>query len=162
MLRGPCGHGASRRERYTGSEALLIVVRARPSRVRSVTLGPGVRLHLVRTDRFTTTFCRVALHRDLALETTATAVLAPVLRSATAKHPTREALAHRLAEARAIEHERVKLAILATGVDIGGQVRKELFVVQPATEAIVEVTAIGANHHGAEFASQDFPRQLDP
>lgn len=66
--------------------------------VASVALGPGLRLTVVRTDRFTTTYCRVVLQRDLSADTTATAVLAPVLRSATARHPSREALAHRLAD----------------------------------------------------------------
>ncbi|MHC5009381.1 MAG: hypothetical protein ACYTG6_00345, partial [Planctomycetota bacterium] len=61
-------------------------------------VGKGVRLHLLRTDRFTTTLCRVVLHRDLGEEATATALLASVLQSATARHPTREALAHRLAD----------------------------------------------------------------
>jgi predicted Zn-dependent peptidase len=59
---------------------------------------PGVRLHLLRTDRFTTSHCRVVLHRDLGTEAGATAILASVLESATAEHPTREALAHRLAD----------------------------------------------------------------
>ncbi len=62
------------------------------------TLVPGVRLHLLRTDRFTTSYCRVVLHRDLGPEATATAVLGQVLQSATARHPTRAALAHRLAD----------------------------------------------------------------
>lgn len=62
------------------------------------TLQPGVRLHLLRTDRFTTSYCRVVLHRDLGSEATATAVLAQVLQSATARHPTRVDLAHRLAD----------------------------------------------------------------
>jgi predicted Zn-dependent peptidase len=57
-----------------------------------------VRLHLLRTDRFTTSFCRVVLHRDLGSEATATAILGQILQSATARHPTREALGHRLAD----------------------------------------------------------------
>jgi predicted Zn-dependent peptidase len=61
-------------------------------------VAPGVRLHVVTTDRFTTTYCRVALHRELGPAATATAILAQVLQSATARHPTREALAHRLAD----------------------------------------------------------------
>ena len=61
-------------------------------------IAPGVRLHLLRTNRFTTSFCRVVLHRDLGSEATATAILAQVLQSATEKHPTRQALAHRLAD----------------------------------------------------------------
>lgn len=61
-------------------------------------VAPGVRLHLLRTGRFTTTYCRLVLYRDLGPEATATAVLAPVLQSATARHPTRAALAHRLAD----------------------------------------------------------------
>ena len=68
------------------------------ARFRSAVLSPGVRLHLLATDRFTTTVCRVALHRDLGAEATATALLAQVLETATAKHPTREALSHRLAD----------------------------------------------------------------
>jgi predicted Zn-dependent peptidase len=59
-------------------------------------LGRGVRLHVLSTDRFTTSVCRVVWHADLGPDTTATAVLAGVLRTATAKHPTREALARRL------------------------------------------------------------------
>ncbi len=61
-------------------------------------IAPGVRLHLLRTDRFTTSYCRVAFHRDLGAEATATAVLAQVLQSATAKHPSRKALADRLGD----------------------------------------------------------------
>lgn len=61
-------------------------------------VAPGVRLHLLRTDRFTTTVCRVVLHRDLGPEATATSLLGQVLQSATARHPTREALARRLAD----------------------------------------------------------------
>jgi predicted Zn-dependent peptidase len=61
-------------------------------------LAPGVRLHVLPTDRFTTTICRVALHRDLGPEAAATALLAQVLESVTAKHPSREAVAHRLAD----------------------------------------------------------------
>jgi predicted Zn-dependent peptidase len=63
-----------------------------------VALAPGVRAHVLSTDRFTTSVCRVALHRDLGPEATATSLLAQVLESATARHPTREALAHRLAD----------------------------------------------------------------
>ena len=61
-------------------------------------IAPGVRLHLLRTDRFTTSHCRLVLHRDLGAEATATAVLAKVLESATAKHASRQALAHRLGD----------------------------------------------------------------
>jgi predicted Zn-dependent peptidase len=61
-------------------------------------LAPGVRLHVLRTDRFTTTLCRVALHRDLGAEATATAILGQVLQSGTTRHPSREAVAHRLAD----------------------------------------------------------------
>jgi predicted Zn-dependent peptidase len=61
-------------------------------------VAPGIRLHLFRTDRFSTTFCRVVLHRTLDEEAAATAVLGLVLQSATARHPTRQALAHRLAD----------------------------------------------------------------
>lgn len=68
------------------------------ARLQSVTLGKGVRLHLLPTDRFTTTVCRVALHRDLGAEATSTTLLAQVLESATARHPTREAVSHRLAD----------------------------------------------------------------
>jgi predicted Zn-dependent peptidase len=60
-------------------------------------VGPGVRLHLLQTDRFTTSVCRVVLHRDLGPETTATAVLASVLRAASEAYPSRRALAERLA-----------------------------------------------------------------
>ena len=61
-------------------------------------IAPGIRLHLLRTDRFTTSHCRVVLHRDLGAEATATAVLGKVLESATARHPTRQALAHALSD----------------------------------------------------------------
>jgi predicted Zn-dependent peptidase len=61
-------------------------------------LAPGVRLHVLSTDRFTTTFCRVALDREMGPEAAATSILGHVLQSATARHPTREALAHRLAD----------------------------------------------------------------
>lgn len=61
-------------------------------------IAPGVRLHLLRTDRFTTSYCRVALHRDLGPEAGATAVLAQVLQSATRRHPSREALGQRLGD----------------------------------------------------------------
>ncbi|MDF1701928.1 MAG: hypothetical protein P1V36_12285, partial [Planctomycetota bacterium] len=61
-------------------------------------VAPGVRLHLLRTDRFTTSYCRVVLHRDLGPEATATAVLAQVLQSATARHPSHKALADRLGD----------------------------------------------------------------
>ena len=61
-------------------------------------LDPGIRLHLLRTSRFTTSHCRVVLHRDLGAEATATAVLAQVLQSVTARHPTRRALAERLGD----------------------------------------------------------------
>jgi predicted Zn-dependent peptidase len=57
-----------------------------------------VRLTLLPTDRFTTTWCRVAFHRRLGPEATATALLGRVLESATAAHPTRQALAWRLAD----------------------------------------------------------------
>ena len=67
-------------------------------RPRRATLAPGVRLHVLATDRFATTVCRVAFHRDLGREATATALLGQLLGSATADHPTREALAHRLAD----------------------------------------------------------------
>ncbi len=67
-------------------------------RPRSVTLPRGIRLHVLPTDRFATTICRVALHRDLGPEATATSLLGSVLESATARHPSREALAHRLAD----------------------------------------------------------------
>ncbi len=74
-----------------------------PTPVRSdppvtVALGPGARLHVLQSDRFTTTFARVVLHHDLARAATPAALLGPVLRAATARHPSREALAHRLAE----------------------------------------------------------------
>ena len=68
------------------------------ARIRSGRVAPGVRLHLFSTDRFTTTVCRVALHRDLGPEAAATALLAQTLEAATERHPTREALAHRLAD----------------------------------------------------------------
>jgi predicted Zn-dependent peptidase len=61
-------------------------------------LGAGARLHVLPTNRFTTSVCRVVLHRDLGEEATATAVLSQVLRGATERHPTREALAERLAD----------------------------------------------------------------
>ena len=61
-------------------------------------LAPGVRLHLLPTDRFTTALCRVVLHRGLGAEATATSLLALVLQSATARHPTRCDLAHALAD----------------------------------------------------------------
>lgn len=61
-------------------------------------VAPGVRLHLLSTDRFTTALCRVVLHRDLGAEATATSLLALVLQSATGRHPTRRALAHALAD----------------------------------------------------------------
>src|SRR5262245_19151794 len=67
-------------------------------RLRSVTLTKGVRLHVLPSERFTTTLLRVVLHRDLGPEATATSLLAHVLESATARHPSREALAHRLAD----------------------------------------------------------------
>ncbi len=80
-------------------EVTLVPTRAQPdSRIRSGVIAPGVRLHLLPTDRFTTTICRVVLHRDLGGEATATSLLAHVLESATARHPSREALAHRLAD----------------------------------------------------------------
>ena len=76
-----------------------MLTQARPAvRFRSATLAPGVRLHLLSTDRFTTTVCRIALHRDLGPEATRTALLAQVLETATANHPTREAVARRLAD----------------------------------------------------------------
>lgn len=68
------------------------------SRFRSAVVGPGIRLHLLPTDRFTTTLVRVVLHRDLGPEATATSLLSAVLESATENHPTREALAHRLGD----------------------------------------------------------------
>ena len=68
------------------------------TRLKTARLGRGVRLHLLPTDRFTTTICRVVLHRDLGPEATATSLLGLVLESATARHPTREALAGRLAD----------------------------------------------------------------
>lgn len=71
---------------------------AEPARFRSAVVGPGIRLHLLPTDRFTTTLVRVVLHRDLGAEATATSLMSAVLESATQAHPTREALAHRLAD----------------------------------------------------------------
>jgi len=68
------------------------------ARFRSATIGRGIRLHLLPSERFTTTIVRVVLHRDLGPEATATSLLASVLESATQRHPTREALAHRLAD----------------------------------------------------------------
>jgi len=70
----------------------------RSDRLVTRRLGAGVRLHVLPTDRFTTSVCRVVLHRDLGEEATATAVLSQVLRGATERHPTREALAERLAD----------------------------------------------------------------
>jgi predicted Zn-dependent peptidase len=69
-----------------------------PLRLRSVTAAPGVRLHVLPSDRFTTTLCRVVLHRDLGPEATATSLLSSVLESATARHPSRVALAQRLGD----------------------------------------------------------------
>ncbi len=63
---------------------------------RTRDLGGGVRLHVVPTSRFTTAYARIVFSRDLADDATATAILAEVLQSATERHPTREALAHRL------------------------------------------------------------------
>lgn len=63
---------------------------------RTRDLGRGVRLHVVSTSRFTTAYARIVFSRDLGAEATATAILAEVLQSATERHPTREALAHRL------------------------------------------------------------------
>jgi len=75
---------------------------ATAARVRDVpvtrTIAPGIRLHLLQTDRFTTSYCRVVLQRDLSRQATATALLAAVLQSATADHPSREALGHRLGD----------------------------------------------------------------
>lgn len=68
------------------------------ARFHSATVARGIRLHLLPTDRFTTTIVRVVLHRDLGPEATATSLLSAVLESATQRHPTREALAHRLAD----------------------------------------------------------------
>ena len=68
------------------------------ARFHSATVARGIRLHLLPTDRFTTTLVRVVLHRDLGPEATATSLLSAVLESATQRHPTREALAHRLAD----------------------------------------------------------------
>lgn len=65
--------------------------------LESRALGHGLRLHVLRTDRFTTVACRVFLHRPLDGHTTATAVLASVLRAATQAYPTRRALSERLA-----------------------------------------------------------------
>jgi predicted Zn-dependent peptidase len=64
----------------------------------TATLAPGVRLHVLASDRFTTSVCRVAFHRDLGAEATATSLLGNVMEAATERHPTREALAHRLAD----------------------------------------------------------------
>ena len=61
-------------------------------------VAPGVRLHVWQTKRFTTTTCRLVLHRDLGDEATATSLLARVLEAATARAPSREALAERLAD----------------------------------------------------------------
>lgn len=61
-------------------------------------VAPGVQLHVWSTDRFTTTTCRIVLRRDLGTEATATSLLARVLEAATARAPTREALAERLAD----------------------------------------------------------------
>ncbi len=69
-----------------------------PARFRSATVAPGIRLHLLPSERFTTTLVRAVFHRDLGPEATKTSLLSAVLESATAKHPTREALAHRLGD----------------------------------------------------------------
>lgn len=61
-------------------------------------VAPGVRLHLLRAPQFTTALCRVVLQRDLGPEATATSLLAMVLQSATARHPSRVALAHALGD----------------------------------------------------------------
>ena len=92
---GPCEHTcvARRHEERRWRQT----TRARDVPVTR-TIAPGVRLHLLRTDRFTTSYCRVALHRDLGAEATATAILAQVLQSATRRHPSREALGHRLGD----------------------------------------------------------------
>ncbi len=63
---------------------------------RTYELQPGLRLHLIRTARFATTWCRVAFPRALDEEAAAVAVLGQVLESATDVHPTRSALAERL------------------------------------------------------------------
>ncbi|MFM8980300.1 MAG: hypothetical protein ACKOSS_07555, partial [Planctomycetia bacterium] len=72
--------------------------RAAGTRLESRALGRGLRLHVLRTDRFTTVACRVFLHRPLDGDTTATAVLGSVLRAATEAYPTRRALSERLAD----------------------------------------------------------------
>jgi predicted Zn-dependent peptidase len=59
-------------------------------------LQPGLRLHLIRTARFATTWCRVAFPRALDEDAAAVAVLGQVLESATDVHPSRQALAERL------------------------------------------------------------------
>jgi predicted Zn-dependent peptidase len=69
-----------------------------PAPIRRGAVAPGVRLHLLSTDRFATTVCRVVFHRDLGPEATATSLLSQVLCAATESHPTREALAGRLAD----------------------------------------------------------------
>lgn len=65
---------------------------------RSCVLAPGVRLHVVRVARFATTVCRIVAHRRLGPDAATAAVLAKVLASATARHPTRRALADALAD----------------------------------------------------------------
>ena len=67
-------------------------------RIQTRVLGRGLRLHVLTTDRFTTAACRVFLHRPLDAQTTATAVLAAVMRAATQGYPTRRALSERLAD----------------------------------------------------------------
>ena len=64
--------------------------------LRTMDLRPGLRLHLLRTPRFATTWCRVAFPRALDSHAAAIAVLGQVLESATDVHPTRRALAERL------------------------------------------------------------------
>ncbi|MDJ0973560.1 MAG: insulinase family protein [Planctomycetota bacterium] len=61
-------------------------------------LAPGVRLFVVRTKRFATSVCRIVVHRPLGPDAATAAVLAKVLASATARHPTRRALADALAD----------------------------------------------------------------
>lgn len=74
------------------------VASVRSQRVVRSLVGPGIRLHVLPTDLFATTVCRVVLHRDLGAEATATSLLSQVLQSATARLPTRRALADRLAD----------------------------------------------------------------
>lgn len=65
----------------------------------------------------------------------------------------------RAAEIRSVVHERMKLAVLAAGVDVARKFGEELVVDDPAREAFVQFRRIDAHHRALETEREELPDQ---